>query len=244
LEAIVRSVRLSNPALPPQQFPLSPGRKDAGPAAHQLIESCQGLVRVSAWQIHQKLPASVDLEDLIGYGQVGLAEAARDFDPSRGNQFSTYAWYRVRGAIFDGLSQMSWFKLADYHNSRYQRAANDVLALDSQDSTPSSDPAPEVGWLTDMTAKLSVAALAATLVDTTQSDPADTAGLTEMRTKLRELIDALPEEAGRLIRLVYFDGLALGEAGKRLGISKAWASRLHAKTLQRLARAIRLMGAN
>ncbi|MGV2335702.1 MAG UNVERIFIED_CONTAM: hypothetical protein LVR18_16830 [Planctomycetaceae bacterium] len=63
-----------------------------------MINGCQGLVRTIAWRVHQRLPKTVDLDDLIGYGQVGLAEAARDFDETKGSQFVTYAWYRVRGA--------------------------------------------------------------------------------------------------------------------------------------------------
>jgi RNA polymerase sigma factor for flagellar operon FliA len=59
---------------------------------------------------------------------------------------------------------------------------------------------------------------------------------------LRELIDALPSDSGSLIRGAYFEGLTLKQAGERIGVSKAWASRLHAKTLQRLARALRLLG--
>ena len=73
----------------------------------QLVVSCQGLVRSLAWKIHCKLPRSVDLEDLVCYGQIGLVEAARDFDSSRGGQFTTYAYYRIRGAILDGMSKMA-----------------------------------------------------------------------------------------------------------------------------------------
>src|SRR5688572_30076999 len=87
------------------------------PDQHGLIAGCQGLVRTLAWRIHKKLPPSVDLEDLISYGQVGLAEAARDFDPSLGDHFITYAYYRIRGAILDGLTKLSWFSLHDYHGS-------------------------------------------------------------------------------------------------------------------------------
>ena len=64
----------------------------------------------------------------------------------------------------------------------------------------------------------------------------------EICSKLHELIDSLPQEAGQLIRAAYFEGLTLQEAGQRLGIGKSWASRLHAKTLQRLGRSLRLMG--
>ena len=62
----------------------------------RLIEECQGLVRSLALQIKTKAPASIELDDLISYGQIGLAEAARDFDPDRGFRFSTFAYYRMR----------------------------------------------------------------------------------------------------------------------------------------------------
>ena len=60
--------------------------------------------------------------------------------------------------------------------------------------------------------------------------------------KVHQLIDELPEECRSLIRGAYFEGLTLTEAGQRLGIGKAWASRLHAKALQRLGRSLRLAG--
>ena len=97
------------------------------PTLDRLIEESLGLVRSLASQIHRKGPPNVDLEDMIAYGQIGLAEAAHDFDPSRGNQFSTYAYYRIRGAIYDGLAKMSWFGRAQYQQARYDRMANETL---------------------------------------------------------------------------------------------------------------------
>ena len=55
----------------------------------------------------KKLPKHVDFEDLVSLGQVGLAEAARQCEPGRGVAFTTFAYYRVRCAIFDGLRQMT-----------------------------------------------------------------------------------------------------------------------------------------
>src|SRR4051812_48402265 len=92
-----------------------------------LIETCQGLVRSLAWKMYQRVPRrQIALEDLVAYGQIGLLEAARDFDPGRGNQFTTYAYHRIRGAIYDGLSQMSWFSRFAYHSGRYQDAAGEA----------------------------------------------------------------------------------------------------------------------
>jgi RNA polymerase sigma factor for flagellar operon FliA len=64
----------------------------------------------------------------------------------------------------------------------------------------------------------------------------------EISQRLHELVAALPPEAATLIRATYFEGLTLQEAGTRLGVSKSWASRLHARALQRLARSLRLEG--
>src|SRR4051812_26640647 len=118
-------LRGPNMASPDQEEPdvVNEQTIEQAKAFDELIDACQGIVRLLAWKIFQKLPRWVELEDLIGYGQVGLALAARDFDKSRGNQFSTYAYYRVRGAILDGLKQMSWFSRYEYEASRYRPSA-------------------------------------------------------------------------------------------------------------------------
>src|SRR5437867_7017327 len=100
-----------NPSPKPhqQQALEKSARKPLEPEIQVLIEGCQGLVRSLAWKIHRKLPPHVELDDLIAFGQLGLVQAARDYDPSKGSKFITYAYYRIRGSIFDGLSKMAWF---------------------------------------------------------------------------------------------------------------------------------------
>ena len=228
----------------------------------QLVESCQGLVKSLAWKIHRKVPPQVELNDLIAYGQLGLVLAARDFDATRGGQFTTYAYYRIRGAILDGLSQMSWFSRAAYHQSRYERMSSQVLSenAEAESAAPPASASPsenashgeselrgEVQWFADLASRLSVVYLASgpegetghgDVVDQDPTPPSE-AIANEMRTKLAELIDALPAPARSLIRATYFEGVTMQEAGSRLGISKAWASRLHSRTLEQLARSLR-----
>ncbi|MEZ6130731.1 MAG: sigma-70 family RNA polymerase sigma factor [Planctomycetaceae bacterium] len=203
-----------------------------------LVMSCQGLVRSIAWKIHQKLPRSIDLDDLVGYGQIGLSEAARDFDQQRGVQFTTYAYYRVRGAILDGLSSMAWFSKADYNRGRYEQAANAILESRPDDSLPEDD----VTWLGQTTRVLSMTWIMTQWggegADSAFSEtvtPCDVAEAGDLQALLREVIDELPEQQQQLIRGIYFEGLSIKEAGERIGISKAWASRLHARTLDCLA---------
>ncbi|OYV84498.1 MAG: hypothetical protein B7Z73_15315 [Planctomycetia bacterium 21-64-5] len=214
----------------------------------ELIASCQGLVRSLAWKIHANVPRRIELDDLISYGQVGLAEAARDFDPERGHNFTTYAYYRIRGAIFDGLAKMAWFSRAEYARCRYESLANSALELEGAESE-TSDLKGDVRWLKRMGSTLAMSYLcshasddesdaAAALEDHSAQAPPAAAIQQETVRKLHELIDALPADAATLIRATYFEGLTLKEAGERIGISKAWASRLHARTLERLARAL------
>ena len=82
------------------------------PAAREkrgLIEKHLALVQAIARKVKKTLSASIDFEDLVGYGSKGLVEAAERFDPTQGVTFSTFAYYRIRGAMFDGLRTMGWY---------------------------------------------------------------------------------------------------------------------------------------
>ncbi len=222
----------------------------------ELVEECQGLVRSLAVAIHRKLPPTVELDDLIAYGQVGLVEAAREFDPARGNRFSTYAYYRIRGAIYDGLAKMSWFGRNEQNQLRAEERANAVLEAEVQErgeAGAQADPESDLRWFRRVTRALAIVHLATGTAPGEPSeaesvaDPAAPSAVSvamreEVYRKLHELIETLPEDAAQLIRATYFEGLTLQEAGRRIGISKSWASRLHAKALQRLAHALKVQG--
>lgn len=227
----------------------------ADPSSARLIASCQGLVKSIAWKIHQKVPKHVELDDLIGYGQVGLAEAAKGFDESRGGQFTTYAYYRIRGAILDGLARMQWFNAYDYHAGKYEHLADSVL---EGGADPHADPASatagglqnNVSWFAETSSMLAIAYLMTghgTNEDGRQQEPEDRStpapgadvAKRELIERLHTLVDDLPENMAKLIRASYFGGLTLTEAGKTIGISKSRASRLHAEALGQLARSLK-----
>jgi RNA polymerase sigma factor FliA len=223
----------------------------------QLIEQCQGMVRSLALAIHRKLPPRYELDDLIAYGQVGLAEAAKQFDPERGSQFSTFAYYRIRGAIYDGVSKMTWFGRAAHEQVRYEQRANEVLQAEAEDSAKPAaanlEAPPNVEddarWFRDLSRTLAVVYLVSYGTASAKNEELafiDPASLPqqalideEIVKRLHEQIDALSAEESKFIRAMYFEGRTLEQAGLLLGISKSWACRLHHKVLQRLARSLK-----
>jgi RNA polymerase sigma factor FliA len=224
---------------------------------HDFIEEGQGLVHSLASRIHLNLPVRVDLDDLVSYGQLGLAEAAREFDPARGVQFTTFAYYRIRGAIYDGVSKMSWTSRARLNRLRYLQRANEVLQQEEESEgageASRGSLQDEANWFSRVTEKLAVVYLASQatdeeghsrLLETADKPMPSPMEVREVNARLHALIDALPLDASRLIRTIYFDGLTLTEAAQQLGISKSWASRVHARTLDNLAQSLRRIGAD
>jgi RNA polymerase sigma factor for flagellar operon FliA len=220
----------------------------------ELISEGQALVHSLASKASRSVPMHVDFDDLVAYGQLGLAEAAREFDPAHGAQFTTFAYYRIRGAIYDGMSKMSWTSRSRYNRLRYEQMANATLQQDAENPSGASGSAEEEGkWLRNVTDRLGVVFLStqsndeASIRDSAIADPGETpasmVASREIRQKLAEMIDQLPADERQLIRTIYFDGTNLQEAATLLGISKSWASRLHAKTLDRLGRSLRRLGA-
>ena len=225
----------------------------ATPNRDELMEQGERLVYSLAARIHRNLPLQVDREDLVAYGMIGLAEAARDFDPSQQTQFTTFAYYRVRGAIYDGVSQMSWTSRARFNRMRYEQRANALLAEQEAGAHSNATLEENARWLARMSEQLAVIFFGSqdeesglrdsTVEDTSSRTAAMIAAQREIVARLRDLVDKLPAAERGLIRGVYFEGLPLQEAAKRVGISKSWASRLHARTLEQLANALQRTGA-
>jgi len=212
------------------------------PTAKQLalFEQGQPLVRSLALTIRRRLPVRMELDDLIGYGQLGLAEAVKHFDDSKRTRFTTFAYYRIKGAIYDGVSKMSWTSRGRLNRLRFQqtgRQTGEAAPAGSDKQNRLIDQLARV-HLTDRYDPEASTGIDAGLRDAGVS-PLTVAMNREAASKLEELVKALPRVPRVLIESVYYEGVTLREAAVRLGISKSWASRLHAQTLQRLAVSLR-----
>lgn len=195
----------------------------------RLFNLHQNLVHSLAWRIHRRSFQKVAIEDLIAYGQLGLIQAIRSFDASHGTKFTTYAWYRVRGAIFDGLATMAWFDRGSFERGEYEQP----------DEERPSDNSTKVTIGTASDSRSSLAGRRVPNIDGNYQDnlpgnspSGDAVALHhELLAFLRDLITALPEKEAGLVRGVFFEGRTLTEAARRVGISTAWASRLQTRTL-------------
>jgi RNA polymerase sigma factor for flagellar operon FliA len=213
-----------------------------------LMDSYIGLVRALAWKIHQQLPRNVEIDDLIGYGCVGLAEAARSFNPNLGHKFSTFAYHRIRGAILDGLSQMTWFRMDKFEGRSYQASAEGEdqaepqVEIDAEQTLNANG-----GWFRSAADRMERSMRSGgpdgqpEAIDRTIS-PEDAVMGREAEMRLRELVEALPAAASDLIKATYYEGLTLKDAAARIGRDKSWASRLHARILQKLAASLKAEG--
>ena len=212
------------------------------PRRNRLVEDHLDYVRALAGQIRERLHPSVEMEDLVAYGLKGLIEAADRFDPRQGVRFTTFSYYRIRGAIFDGLRRMGWVKRGDYARMRLEERANFYLQGLGQEVADADEAVALAGRAIDDLAAIFVTSMDAQagdqLVDERAGTAEDSAQLGETRERLHEALDTLPPRERQLIDLYYYGKHTLESAGKRLGLSKSWASRLHARAIGRLGRAL------
>jgi RNA polymerase sigma factor for flagellar operon FliA len=206
---------------------------------NRLIEAYRSYSHAISADVLKKLPPSVDRDDVIGAAELGLVEAAQNFDPTRGVLFKTFAYYRIRGAIYDALRKMGWLK--GEPRARFEAGANEYLKDYTQvaggEAVPPSTAYGELQQLTSAVMTSYVLSLDA--LNTEVADPAATSAETELleRDAQRQLKDALrqlPENNRRLIEQYYFQDASLEEIGRGMGLSKSWTCRLHAKSLDML----------
>src|SRR5215469_7573220 len=125
----------------PRQAANRPVRTEptAPPSAEvtRLIEANVPYAHALAAEVVRKLPPDLERKDIQGWAELGLVEAANAFDSTRGVQFKTFAYYRIKGAIYDGLRKMGWYPKSQYQQMRFEMAANEYMK-DASGEPPAS----------------------------------------------------------------------------------------------------------
>jgi RNA polymerase sigma factor for flagellar operon FliA len=206
----------------------------------KLVESYRGYAEAITVEVLRKLPPTVDRADLHAAADLGLVEAARSFDPSRGILFKTFAYYRIRGAIYDCLRKMGWFSKTEYKQLRFEAAANEYLT--DYSSAPPADGTAEQDYeeLKNLTGSI-VSCYLVSLDSVPETQPADTAASPEdlfqgmeERSQVRQALAELPEKNRHVLVEMYFRERTMEEIGRNMGLSKSWVCRLHARSLEML----------
>lgn len=200
------------------------------------------LVRSIAVHVKAKLPAHIELDDLVGYGSIGLMEALRSFKTGQGASFKTFAYYRIRGAMYDGLRKIGWLSRSAYAEHKFRQKANDLIesqTVSAENAVKRSLNA-EAGDLKalmqDMVpvCLLSMEAVERLVQNRKSGTPEQELLEKQTRERLQSVLNTLEERERLLIRYYYFEDMTLDDAAKKLEISKSWASRLHLKVLAKL----------
>jgi len=210
-------------------------------------------IKPIAFRLRRTLGRAADIDDLISYGQSGLLEAARRYDPERGVPFRAFANFRIRGAMLDGVRKLSHLprrvheRLRAFENATlYSEGALDDLNAKAPPGQTNADRERRLiehlaGMATAMAMGLiSEPALdeqgAATAVAPWQLSPEEQTSRQQLLAIVERGIESLPEQEAVLIRRHYLEGERFDQVAAELGLSKSWASRLHSRAIGRLTK--------
>lgn len=214
-----------------------------------LIETHAPLVKKIALHLLARLPASVQLDDLMQAGMIGLLEAAQRYSSTKGATFETYAGIRIRGSMVDEIRKGDWVPRSVHRNAR--RVARAIKEVEDREGREAQDF--EVAEALDMT----LSEYHATLADANsgrlfsldelnesgelpieeteaRDNPLDDLTSDSFRSNLAAEIELLPEREKLVLSLYYTEELNLKEIGAVLGVSESRVSQIHSQAALRL----------
>lgn len=223
--------------------------KDLDPKLqNSIVLTYSAKVKILALRLKAKLPAHIELDDMISAGSLGLMEALDRFDQSQQIRFETYADTRIKGAMLDELRRMDWL-------SRGMRQKIKKLESLIQDTEQTNGRAPshkELARLSGYTSQEVAQALEAMnnqfclnidgIEEKTNFDlhsspfeqPFQSAVFNEIIDKLAQLIEQLSEREILVLSLYYADELNMREAAQVMGITEGRISQIHSQAIRKL----------
>lgn len=226
-------------------------------AKDKLLLEYANLVKYIAQRIAVNLPSSVERDDLISAGILGLVKAVETFEPERGFKFETYAGHKIRGAILDELRAMDWVPRSVRQKARelqrvFAKLENELGRMPYDDEVCKSlnitmkeyeDILTEVTPTTiisleeampDRETDSKEIRIIDTIEDPGSNNPLKELGFIEVKNILKEAIGNLPEKEKLVIALYHYEELTLKEIGVVLNISESRVSQIHSKVILKL----------
>jgi RNA polymerase sigma factor for flagellar operon FliA len=233
------------------------GEGAALPQRDQLLLEHLPTVRYLARRIHERLPQHVELDDLISAGVVGLIDAFSKFDHTKKVQFKSYAQFRIRGAILDSLRTLDW---SPRELRRKGRAVEEAIrsvthkigrAPSEQEIAKEMDvdliqyqqllgelKGLEIGSLHMERSENSGDEELSYIPGSPDEDPLFRCLQGEMKQRLTDAIEELPEKERMVLTLYYYEELTMKEIGLTLGVVESRVSQIHSSAVVRLRAAL------
>ncbi|MQY51616.1 RNA polymerase sigma factor FliA [Rhodocyclus tenuis] len=222
------------------------------PDTDQLVQRFTPLVKRIAYHLMSRLPASVQVDDLVQNGMLGLLDAISRFESGLGAQFETYAAQRIRGAMLDGLRENDWlprslrrdFRRVEATIARLEQengrapseqelaAALDMSLADYQKMLQEAR-GHQIIYFEDMTDEAGEDFLERHFTDDS-ADPLNQLEDRKLRESLVKGIEALPEREKLMMALYYEQDLNLREIGEVMGVTESRVCQLHTQAVARL----------
>ncbi|MFZ5520944.1 MAG: RNA polymerase sigma factor FliA [Pseudomonadota bacterium] len=218
-----------------------------------LLKQYSPLVRRLAHQMIAKLPANVEVDDLIQVGMIGLSDALSRFDAGQGVQFETFATQRIRGAMLDELRGADWMSRGTRKQQREIEAAVHRLEQRLGRAPQESEIAKEMGvslsdyqellgkvrgtqliYLEDMSGDDGDSDFLDRHVASEADDPLSLLNDQRMRQALVDAIKLLPEREQYVMSMYYEQDMNLKEIAAVLGVTESRVCQLHSQSIARL----------
>jgi RNA polymerase sigma factor for flagellar operon FliA len=225
-------------------------------ARERLVVAYSPLVKFIAGRMASGLPSHVEEADLISYGLLGLIGAIERFDPDREIKFETFAVTRVKGAIIDELRSLDWVPRSVRARARDLERAHAELEAELQRAPTDLEMAKRLGMdieeFNDALLEIANSSVLAlddlwtfadpegggggisvldTIHDPNAVDPETVAQSSELKDRLADAIESLPERERLVVALYYYESLTLREIGEVVGVTESRVSQLHTKAV-------------
>ncbi len=213
-----------------------------------LVEQHAGLVKRIAHHMMARLPASVQVDDLVQAGMIGLLEASRNFDAGKGASFETFAGIRIRGAMLDEIRRGDWAPRSVHKNSRRIAEAISLVERETGRDARDSEIAEklDIGLdeyhhiLNDVSSGKIIGiedlGVSEDVIggDSEDDEPYGDIENLAFRDALAQAITTLPEREALILSLYYDEELNLKEIGAVLDVSESRVSQIHSQAMHRL----------
>jgi RNA polymerase sigma factor for flagellar operon FliA len=212
----------------------------------RLVRDHLALVQYVVSEIVHRIPNHVSRSDLVSAGMLGLAQAARTFDPDRGIAFDRFASTRIRGALLDELRGRDWASRSVRSRARGLQAATDELT-NRFGRAPSAEetarelgvPLGEVNKLVDDVHRATVLNYDSLIADgdaesflpTTGAGPEETILDRERKAYLMDAIAALPDRLRHVVSAYFFEERSMQSIADELGVTESRISQLRSEAL-------------